>query len=93
MRGRLFMAGVQHGTALTDALDVLTVLMVDTPGDTLKKWRDGMDRALAVDTAQAPRTTGEGAAEGRRALRESWGLLPGQVEQHARFLARTGRGV
>jgi hypothetical protein len=83
------MAGIQHETALTDVLDVLTVLVIETPGDALKQWRDGMDRAMAVDAARVARAA-ETDAEARRRMRASWGLLPGQIEQHAKFLARMG---
>lgn len=87
MRGRLFLAGVDEDTPVGDVLDVLTVVVMDCPGEALQKWRSGLDRAISVATAREPRATE------RRALdRASWGLQPDQIESTRRFMSSMGGG-
>lgn len=89
------MAGIRDRTPISTVLDVLTVIVVDTPGDALKKWRAGMDRAGAALRArqnqQADHVVDPEAD--RAAMRKQWGLLPGQVEAHRRFLDNMTGGV
>ena len=84
MRGRLFLGGVTGETPVSDALDVLTVVLMDTPGDALKKWRTGLDRAVAAARARGA------VVSGGKPDRASWGLAPGQVEAQRRFMNRMG---
>jgi hypothetical protein len=84
MRGRLIMAGVGPKTPISDALDVLTVIVMDTPGEALQKWRTGM-----VARAQ---TTVADSAEAYRQMRATWGLQPHQIEAHKKFHQRMGGG-
>lgn len=88
MRGRLFIAGVGPDTPLGDALDVLTVIVMDTPGEALKKWRTGIDRVVA---AAQIRASAAKSATGKPD-RATWGLAPGQIEQTRRFMANMGAG-
>lgn len=67
-------------TSLRTVLDVLTVILMDTPGEALKRWRDGMDRAAMVAQARAGRID-----------RANWGLQPHQIEQQQRFMQTFGR--
>lgn len=94
MRGKLFMAGVGPKTSTGDALDVLTVIAMDVPGDQLRKWRTGMDQAVATAVAQRPTDTLNPNSE--RPARAGWGLEPDQIaatEQfHATFSAPPGGG-
>ena len=86
MRGRLFLADVRPQTALTDVLDVLTVIMLETPGEALKQWRAGLDRAAAAAAAASRKPVT------REQLRATWGLEPHQIEAHRRFHERMGGG-
>ena len=86
MRGRLFLANVRPKTALTDVLDVLTVIMLETPGEALKQWRSGLDRAAAAAAAQSREPVT------RAQMRATWGLAPDQIEAHRRFHERMGGG-
>lgn len=81
VRGRLFMAGVTDATDLGDALDVLTVVLMDTPGEALGVWRRRMD----LVTAQAQARSG-------RVDRASWGLRPEQVQQQKQAMRTLGEG-
>jgi hypothetical protein len=88
MRGRLFIAGVDARTPVSDALDVLTVVVMDTPGEALKKWRSGIERAAFTAKAAVARTRAPaGAATAGRYDRSSWGLAPEQIEATRRFHA------
>ena len=89
MRGRLFMAGVRARTALTDVLDLITVIVMDTPGEALAKWRSGLDRAVAVARMRDTRAQ---TLEQRGVDRASWGLAPHQVEATRRFMTSMGGG-
>ncbi|MGH3921345.1 MAG: hypothetical protein ACRDTT_00420 [Pseudonocardiaceae bacterium] len=82
-RGRLLMAGVTPKTDLSDALDLLTVIMFETPEvrDNLRKWRQGLDRADVAARAKA------GVLN-----RAEWGLRPHQIEQQRLAMERLGRG-
>lgn len=64
--------------------DVLTVIAMDCPGEVLGKWRTGLDRAVATAQAQTQ------VATVGRPDRATWGLQPGQIEAHRRFLQRGG---
>lgn len=86
MRGRLFVSGVDDNTPLSDVLDVLTVIVMDTPGEALGKWRSGLDRAGFTAEAAASRTSA-GASTASRYDRSTWGLTPEQVEATRRFHA------
>lgn len=61
------MAGVRPATPLTDALDVLEVVLMDTPQDALVKRRRQMDMQEAISQARA------GTLD-----RDSWGMTPEQ---------------
>jgi hypothetical protein len=91
MRGRLFIAGVDARTPVSDVLDVLTVVVMDTPGEALGKWRSGIERAAFAAKAAAARTRAPagpaGAATAGRYDRSSWGLAPEQIEATRRFHA------
>lgn len=65
---------------MSAALDVLTVIVMDTPVKALGEWRRNLDRA-----ALAARI-----AAGHKPDRASWGMQPDQVEQQRRFLAQMG---
>ena len=81
MRGRLFIAGISGDTPITDALDVLTVIVMDTPGEALRRWRDGIDRAaLAAQITPRP----------ARHDRDTWGLRPDQIAATQRFMSNWG---
>lgn len=86
MRGRLFIAGVDALTPVSDVLDVLTVVVMDTPGEALGKWRSGIERAAYTAKAVAARTRGPaGAPAPARYDRSTWGLAPEQIEATRRF--------
>jgi hypothetical protein len=85
IRGRLVIAGITARTAITDVLDVITVIAMDCPGDALQKWRTGMDRALATRALRNP-----DPVAAKKADRASWGLAPGQVESQRAFIAQMG---
>lgn len=88
MRGRLFIAGVDGLTPVSDVLDVLTVVVMDTPGEALGKWRTGIDRAAFVAQAAASRSrTPAGTPAAARYDRSTWGLAPEQIEATRRFHA------
>jgi hypothetical protein len=88
MRGRLFLAGVDDRTPITDVCDVLTVVVMDTPGEALGKWRAGLDRAATTARAAAMRSAAPAAAQAvRAATRASWGLSPEQIASTQRFHA------
>lgn len=88
IRGRLFIAGVDARTPASDALDVLTVVVMDTPGEALGKWRTGIDRAaFAAKAAAARARTPVGTPGPARYDRSTWGLAPEQVEATRRFHA------
>lgn len=87
MRGRLFMTGVDDRTPVSDVLDVLTVVVMDTPGEALGKWRTGLDRAVAVARAATAKARGPVAT---RLDRATWGLQPDQIESTKRFMASMG---
>jgi hypothetical protein len=89
MRGRLFLAGVDGQTPVSDVLDVLTVIVVDTPGEALGKWRSGLDRAAAVARADATRARGT-VPSGGRPDRATWGLAPDQIAATERFMTTMG---
>jgi hypothetical protein len=91
MRGRLWMAGVRAKTPISDVLDVLTVIVMDTPGDALAKWRSGLDRAGAAVMARSRVTVSD--EESRQRMRATWGLQPHQIEAHRRFHQRMGGGA
>lgn len=57
------MAGVDGATPIRTAMDCLTVIVMEVPGDQLKKWRTELDAAL--HRVQPP-------------SRETWGTLPEQ---------------
>lgn len=80
IRGRLFLAGITGATPLGAVLDVLTVIMMDTPGEQLTKWRQGLDRAAITEQARAGRLD-----------RATWGLQPHQIKQQQRFMSTFGR--
>lgn len=80
-RGRLLMAGVTGGTDVSDALDVLTVVMLEIPEKQLREWRQAMDRADAVARARTGKFD-----------RSTWGLQPHQVEQQRAALRTLGQG-
>lgn len=71
MRGKLFMAGVDDRTPISAALDVVQVIVMEIPGDELKKWRRELDRALW---------------RVRPPDRETWGLLPEHVAAQERLI-------
>lgn len=75
------MAGVGPDTGCGDALDVLTVLMLEIPTQQLRKWRAGIDRAVTAAQVQAGRFD-----------RRTWGLAPHQVEQQRLAMRTLGRG-
>lgn len=87
MRGRLFLAGVDDLTPISDVLDVLTVVVMDCPGEALQKWRTGLDRAAAVARAATAKAQGPVAA---RLDRATWGLQPDQIESAKRFMVSMG---
>ncbi len=87
MRGQLFIAGVRDNTPVGAVLDVLTVAVMAAPGEALKKWRTGLDRAVAAAAYRATRT--QPVAQ-QRLDRATWGLQPGQVEQQRAFLNGMG---
>jgi hypothetical protein len=88
MRGRLFLAGVDNLTPITDVLDVLTVVVMETPGEALGKWRTGLDRAASAAKAAAMRGRGPaGAPAATRPDRATWGLEPHQIAATQRFHA------
>lgn len=89
MRGRLFLAGVRGRTPISDVLDVLTVIVMDTPGEALAKWRSGLDRAVSATRARNQTPPPGNNTVGSRA---TWGLEPGQIEAHSRFMSSMGRG-
>lgn len=80
IRGRLLIAGVTGNTPVCDALDVVTVIVMDCPGEELRKWRTGMDRAILTAQTKA----------GRVPDRATWGLAPDQIEQTRAVLSRMG---
>jgi len=89
MRGRLFLGGARGKTDVRDVLDCLAVFVMDTPGEQLQKWRDGLDRAVARATpARAAQETPTAAA----LARSSWGLAPHQIEATERFLSAMSGG-
>jgi hypothetical protein len=91
MRGRLFMAGVDNLTPASDALDVLTVVVMDTPGEALGKWRTGIERAAFAAKAAASRAQmPTGAPAAARYDRATWGLAPEQLAASRRFHATMG---
>lgn len=75
------MAGVGPRTDLSDALDVLTVVMLEVPEEHLRKWRQGLDRARVAAQAKA------GTFD-----RSTWGLAPEQIEQQRRAMEQLGQG-
>ena len=88
------MAGIRDRTPIDVVLDVLTVVVMDTPGQELKKWRAGMDRAGAAMASRRDRESDHVVApEDRAAMRKQWGLLPHQIDQHRRFLDTMTRGA
>jgi hypothetical protein len=81
------MAGIRDRTPIDVVLDVMTVVVMDTPGQELAKWRAGMDRAGAAMVARQSRQPAHITdPDDRAAMRRQWGLLPGQIDQHRRFL-------
>jgi hypothetical protein len=77
----MFLAGIRDRTALTDVLDIITVILMECPGETLRTFRSGLDRALTAAAVHAHRDHhGDPAA-----LRATWGLQPHQIEAHRRF--------
>lgn len=87
MRGRLFLAGVDDLTPISDVLDVLTVVVMDCPGEALQKWRTGLDRAVAAARAATARERGPVAT---RMDRATWGLQPDQIEATKQFMKTMG---
>lgn len=88
------MAGIDDRTPIDVVLDVLTVVVMDTPGQELKKWRAGMDRAGAAVVARQAREPDRIVdPTDRESMRANWGLLPGQLESHRRFLETMTGGV
>lgn len=81
MRGRLLMAGIGPAADVNDALDVLTVIMLEIPQEPLRRWRAAMDRAAVVAKAKA------GTLD-----RSTWGLQPHQIEQQKAALRTLGQG-
>lgn len=65
LRGRLWMAGIRRNTPLSVALDVLDVVMMDTPVEALTKRRQSLEIEMAVARARAGRVD-----------RDSWGVPP-----------------
>ncbi|MGH9058323.1 MAG: hypothetical protein ACRDZY_02215, partial [Acidimicrobiales bacterium] len=78
MRGRLHMVGVGPATPAATVLDVLTVVIVECPGEPLKRWREGLDRAMAT-AARAAHQAAPAAEAGGQFDRATWGLLPHQI--------------
>lgn len=77
------MAGVGPTTGIGDALDVLTVIMLEVPQQQLTKWRQAMDRADVAAKAKAGKLD-----------RSTWGMAPHQIEQQKaalRTLEQSGR--
>lgn len=86
MRGRLLIAGIGPRSTISDTLDVLTVILMDTPGEQLEKWRDGLDRAalksVPTQTAESPVARGIDRA--------GWGTTPDQIAATQRFHTQMG---
>lgn len=62
IRGKLITYGVDLRTCISDACDVIYVILTELPHETLVKLRDGMTTAEAlIDPVRA---------------RETWGMLP-----------------
>lgn len=64
------------------ALDVLTVALIEAPGERLKAFRDGMDRETTTSQVRSGRID-----------RATWGLAPHQIEQQRRFMQTFGRAA
>jgi hypothetical protein len=75
LRGRLWIAGIRDATSLVTALDVLEVILMDTPQEALAEKRRSLDVAVAVAEARA------GIVD-----RASWGLSPEQQAATAPLL-------
>jgi hypothetical protein len=63
------------------------VIVMDTPGEALAKWRTGLDRATAVATVRERREPAQRVTD-----RASWGLAPDQIESTRRFMSTMGGG-
>jgi hypothetical protein len=88
MRGRLFLGGVRNKTPIDTVLDVLSVVVMDCPGEALSKWRTGLDRAVAqAGVRSAPVNP---APATREDVRARWGLEPHQVAATQRFMQTMG---
>jgi hypothetical protein len=75
LRGRLWIAGVRDRTTLVTVLDVLEVILMDTPQEALAEKRRSLDVAVSVAEARA------GMVD-----RDSWGLSPEQQAATAPLL-------
>jgi hypothetical protein len=70
MRGRLHVGGVDAGTPLCTALDVLLTIVIDTPRDALEQWRRKFNPLLWKI---------------RPPDRETWGATPEQQAEMAKL--------
>lgn len=81
VRGRLVMAGLGGHAPVGDVLDVLTVIVMETPGEALGKWRDGIDRVVARARHASASTAAPSTPD-----RATWGLLPDQAAATQRLM-------